>query len=405
MQHAVKISCNHFPALSSIVIAGFLALIVFPTFAAPFAYVGDAFGNSTLVIDTATNMESSSIPTNSYYKVEAHPSGDFIYQPVNPGAWSFGSLDVYDTNNNSLVATVPVGVQPLGITVHPSGDFVYVVSKSSNLPDIAGLGIISIVDTSTNTVSATIDLGQDISLTTVDLVVHPSGNILYAGISSAGTIIAIDTSTLQTIGTIDLSAGFIDMAIHPSGQYIYAAGRTLQVIDTELNNVVDSIAINGSGYSVDVSPDGNTIYVANYTNSTVSIVDTNTNMMTATVSTSFPFDLSVHPSGDFVYATGFNLGATGIEGFVSVIDTASNQISDTINTGGLTLFVTVGSLSEPVGGTTTGLASTSVTCTNPTSGQSISINLGSEKTWDCESSGLQVNAGDSIEIVVNGSAK
>ena len=406
MKKAARISGKYFRNLRDVAVVGILALVAFPSFAAPFAYVGEAFSNSIRVIDTATNTETATIATNSPSKIAVHPSGNFIYVPVNPGAWSLGSLDVYNTSNNSLVATIPVGAGPSEIALHPSGDYVYVISSSAQVPSGSGPGVISVVDTSTNTVSATVEIAHKFS----EIVIHPSGNILYVGVGVAGTITAIDTNTLQPIDAFNIGFKVMDLAIHPSGQYLYAAsGATLKVIDTTTNSVVDSVAIDGGGYSIAVHPDGNTVYVANYTNSSVSVVDTTTNTMTASVSTSFPFTLAVHPSGDFVYVTGFT--ASGPDGFVAVIDTASNQITDTISVAanegsaiGLPLSITIGPLLEPVGGAATGISAISVTCINATSGQSVSMGLGSEKTWDCESSGLQVNAGDSIEMVVTGNA-
>lgn len=394
MKKTAGISGKFFWNLRGIAIAAALALIAFPSFAAPFAYVSEAFSTSVRVIDTATNTETATLATNSFSKVAVHPSGEFVYVPKMPP-----SLDVYDASNNSLVATIPLGSAAGDLAMHPSGDYIYSVHR--------GTDTISVIDTSSNTVTATIEIAHDIS----ELAIHPSGLVLYAGIAVNGTITAINTNTLQPIDTFNVGGPNVqDLAVHPSGQYLYAtSGSNLLVIDTTTNSVVDSISINGGGFSIAVHPDGNTVYVANPTNSSVSVVDANTNTMTATVSTSFPYDLAVHPSGDFVYVTGFT--STGSDGFVAVIDTASNQVTDTINVTanegsamGLPLFVTIGPMLEPVGGAATGISAISVTCTNSTSGQSVSIGLGSEKAWDCESSGLQVNTGDSIEMVVTGNA-
>ena len=407
MENAARtFSSKYFRNLRAIAIAATLALVALPSFAAPFAYVGEAFSNSIRVIDTATNTEAATIAANSYAKFAVHPSGNFIYVPVNPGGWELGSLDVYSTSDNSLVTRIPVGASPFDVALHPSGDYVYVASRSAQVPSGSGPRVISVVDTTTNTVSATVEIAHKFS----EMLVHPSGNILYVGVGVAGTISAIDTNTLQPIDAFNLDFRVADLAIHPSGQYLYAVNSaTLKVIDTATNSVVDSVTIDGGGSSIAVHPDGNTVYVANHMNSSVSVVDTTTNTVTASVSTSRPFALAVHPSGDFVYATGFT--DSGPDGFVAVIDTASNQITDTISVAanegsaiGLPLSITIGPLLESVGGAATGISAISVTCTNATSGQSVSMSLGGEKAWDCESSGLQVNVGDSIEMVVTGNA-
>jgi len=394
-------NARRFRNLRRIFVTAIFVLIALPSFAAPFAYLG---GDNVIVVDTATNTEVTTISPNGYAfdKVIVHPSGNFIYVPVSPtGRSNPAFLEVYNTSNNSLVTTIPIGISPGASTIDSSGDFIYVQSLYAQIG--GGPRIISVINTSTNTVAATIELDQTID-GAIHLAVHPTGHTLYVGASTAGTITAFDTNTLQPTATINVGSNFNDLAIHPSGQYIYTAGSTLKVIDTTTNSVTNTIAINGNGKDIAVHPDGNTIYVSDFTGSSISVIDTNTNTVTTTVSTPFPTDLSVHPSGNFVYATGFMTTTNGLQGIVSVLNTASNQIIDTISTSTIPYTIAVGPTPEPVGGTAAGISAISVTCTNATSGQSISIGLGNAAAWDCESSGLQVNTGDSIEMVVIGTA-
>ncbi|MCF6218361.1 MAG: YncE family protein [Gammaproteobacteria bacterium] len=414
-----------FRNLRGIVIAGALALVISPSFAAPFIYVGDAFGDMYHVIDTATNAETARISTGDYKRAVVHPSGERLYVPISPGGMRAGLLEVYDTNDNSLLETITVGASPSTVAIHSSGDFVYVGARSEQPGDATSPGIISVVDTSTNTISATIDLAQTTRITDPILVAHPTEDILYVGIRSrqANKVIAYNTNTLQPIGTINVGAipmrgifgGFV---VHPSAPYLYALiGWSVQVYDTTTNALVDSISLNNHGLLIVIHPNGNTLYVGTMYGGSVSVVDINTNTVASVISgpdfsDSMPIlaDMAIHPSGDSLYGVGYSV--SGIEGFASVIDTASNQVTEVFsiatNEGsprGLPLSITIGPLlGDPVGGSLMGLSTVSVTCVNATSGQSVLIGLGSDKTWDCESSGLQVNSGDSIEMVVSGSA-
>ena len=399
MKKAARISGKYFRNLRDVVVAGSLALVVFPSFAAPFAYVSEAFSNSIRVIDTATNTETATIATNSSSEIAVHPSGNFIYVPSGRSR-----LDVYDTRDNSLVAAIPMPGRPSDIAIHPSGDYIYSVHGG------AGMGTILVIDTSTNTVSATVEVVHSIS----KIAIHPSGNTLYVGKGVSGAISVIDTNALQAIDEFYFGFAVNDLEMHPSGQYLYVStGRGLQVIDTGTNSIVDSISLTGA-YNIAVSPDGNTVYVSgkDVGNSVIFTVDANTNTLSGSIILPgrFYFGLAVHPGGDFVYAIGYMMGS-GPEGRVWVIDTASNRITDTISVAasegsplGLPIFMTIGPLLESVGGAATGISAISVTCTNSTSGQSVSIGLGNEEAWDCESSGLQVNTGDSIEMLVTGDA-
>jgi YVTN family beta-propeller protein len=76
----------------------------------------------------------------------ASPAGPYAYI-TNYGS---NSVTVIDTSTNSGVATVDVGSNPLGVAVSPDGSKVYVT---------AGFDV-SVIDTSNNTVMATISVGS-----------------------------------------------------------------------------------------------------------------------------------------------------------------------------------------------------------------------------------------------------
>ena len=84
-----------------------LALGIWPAEAAPFAYVTDNGSNSVSVIDTATN---------------------------------------------TVMATVPVGNNPVGVAITPDGRYAYVANANS--------GTVSVIDMATNTVGATVAVGM-----------------------------------------------------------------------------------------------------------------------------------------------------------------------------------------------------------------------------------------------------
>ena len=61
------------------------------------------------------------------------------------------SVSVIDTATNTVVATVPVGFAPLGVAVNPAVTRVYVANFTP--------GNVSVIDTATNTVAATVAVG------------------------------------------------------------------------------------------------------------------------------------------------------------------------------------------------------------------------------------------------------
>ena len=62
------------------------------------------------------------------------------------------SVSVIDTATNTVVATVAVGFAPLGVAVNPAGTRVYVANNGTNS--------VSVIDTATNTVVTTVTVGE-----------------------------------------------------------------------------------------------------------------------------------------------------------------------------------------------------------------------------------------------------
>src|SRR6516162_8536041 len=64
-----------------------------------------------------------------------------------------GNVSVIDTATNTVTATIPVGTAPFAVAVSPNGGTVYVANQHSNN--------VSVIDTATNKVSATITVGRE----------------------------------------------------------------------------------------------------------------------------------------------------------------------------------------------------------------------------------------------------
>src|ERR1041384_6733002 len=59
-----------------------------------------------------------------------------------------GTVSVIDTKSNTVIATIPVSPAPAGIAVTPDGAFVYVTLLGGNT--------VAVIDATTNTVVATV---------------------------------------------------------------------------------------------------------------------------------------------------------------------------------------------------------------------------------------------------------
>ena len=63
-------------------------------------------------------------------------------------------VTVVDTTTNKVVTTIDVGLAPAGVAVKPDGSKVYVANETVR-------GTVSVIDTATNAVSATVAVGSN----------------------------------------------------------------------------------------------------------------------------------------------------------------------------------------------------------------------------------------------------
>jgi len=140
-----------FVALLAMLAMG-LVLAASPAEAAPFAYVTNSFPIGTVsVIDTATNPPSVvatvTLPAgNEPTEIAVTPDGTRAYVTNSNGL--SGIVSVIDTATNTVAATVPVGFNPQGVAVTPDGKYAYVANTLS--------ASVSVIGTATNTVVATV---------------------------------------------------------------------------------------------------------------------------------------------------------------------------------------------------------------------------------------------------------
>ena len=106
-----------------------------------------------------------------------------------------------------------------------------------------GSGNVSVIDTATNKVTATVDVGYH----PVGVAVSPDGKKVYVSNLDSGTVSVIDATTYAVIDTLNIVAPFwIDVA--PNGKKVYVANRlndTVSVIDTVTNKVTTMVVNDG----------------------------------------------------------------------------------------------------------------------------------------------------------------
>ncbi len=201
------------------------------------------------------------------------------------GAWAGGprayitnafdnTVSVIDTASNTVVATVPVGTTPFGVAVNPAGTFVYVANFDSST--------VSVIDTASNTVTATVpvEAGPE------GVAVNPAGTFAYVTNSNSSTVSVINTASNTVTATVPVGPVPTGVAVNPAGTFVYVVNSnsdTVSVINTASNTVTATVPVEAEPIGVAVNPAGTFAYVANFASNTVSVIDTASNTVVATV--------------------------------------------------------------------------------------------------------------------------
>lgn len=145
------------------------------------------------------------------------------------------------------------------------------------------------------------------------------------------TLLSITASLCLALSACGSSGGSDDAAgIAPRNRaYVTIYGEAeVAIIDTDTHEVVDHIGV-GEGPAIILdTPDHDKLYTANWSDNTVSAIDTATGDVTNIPMANRPWVIAMSPDGEHVYA-GMASGDFQ-SGTIAVIDTGSDEVSRTI---------------------------------------------------------------------------
>ena len=316
-----------------------LLMLVSIAEAAPFAYITDDYSNVT-VVDTATNTVTSIIPVGQYPNgIVVTSDGTKVYV-TNCGS---NDISVIDTATNTVTATMSLAFSPLGIAVSPDGSKVYVTNDDED-------GKLFVINTTTNTVAATVPVG----LYPNGIVVTPDGSKVYVselwtessrydrGGSSEVSVVNTTTNTVTARIPVGHEPGAL--AVNPDGTQVYVTNQgspidyvyfpgSVSVINTETDTVTTTLPIGHWPNGIAVTPDGKNVYVANqyiaddwqpdgdWSRGNVFVIGT---FVTNVPVGAEPMGVAVTPDGKKVYVT------NSLDGTISIIDTVTDTVESTV---------------------------------------------------------------------------
>ena len=162
-----------------------------------------------------------------------------------------GDLSVVDLASGKVVATVPLGKRPRGISLSPDGRLLYVALSGS---PIAGPGV--------------------------------DENALPPADKAADGIGVVDVADLRLVRVLRGASDPENVAVDPRGDRLYVASEDtgqLVVMDAVDGRVIAQVAVGEEPEGVGVSPDGKVVMITSETDSTVSIVGARSSRLQHTV--------------------------------------------------------------------------------------------------------------------------
>lgn len=262
-------------AFRAFLIAALAVACCAPSALAREVYVG-SLGDSIAVFDsvsgalgTPVNIGTGSEP----YTIAIAPNGKTLYS----ANYENDTVSVVDTATKTVTATIPVGNRPLGIAVSPNGTRVYVANSAD--------ANVTVIDTATNQpIGGTIATGNE----PLGIAVSPDGTHALVSNSSDASVSLLDLGTGELVSTADVGERPYGIAFTPDGSHAYVANNnsdSVSVLDGHSGQVVGGpIPVGEDPSGVAVGPNGLRAYVANYSSGTMSVIDTQTNTVLSTVS-------------------------------------------------------------------------------------------------------------------------
>jgi YVTN family beta-propeller protein len=320
--------------------------------------VADTIANTIAIVDPLQNRVvaqgiAAGQGSNSFAVLQAPAQVSWRALVANQGG---NVMSVLDLQTGKTVTSIAVGRAPLGIALAPDGKRAYVSNQDANTvtvidtaagktigppipvvtrPESIALtsdcrkafvisgagGTMSVIDLALSRVSATIALpsGGD------SVIVSADGKKGYAICGPANAIAVFSPASLTVSKVVAAPSGPQSMVLHPSLPHAFVSFPNeglVREFDTNTEQFTKTVIKTGAGaQNLCFSPDGSHLYVCNFRENSISVIDSATNKVTATIP-NFP-----GPKAPAFTSDGSLLVVASYTGSaVSMIDPATNKV-------------------------------------------------------------------------------
>jgi len=250
-----------------------------------------------------------------------------------------GSVSLIDTSTDTVSYTLTLGNLPDGVAVTPDGTKAYVVNNFD--------GTVSVIDLTASPPAVKTGTGYPIAVGTTPygIAITPDGTKAYVANINSPSVSVINTSNDTVSGTIPFASGATPtgVALTPDGTKAYVTNNndaSVTVINTFNDTVLATVAVGSGPFGIAITPDGTKAYVVNNGSGTVTVIDVATNTPKSGANYpisvgSDPYGIGITPDGTTAYVTNYGSGN------VTVIDTSTDIVSTTLTVGAHPIGVAV----------------------------------------------------------------
>jgi len=269
----------------------------------------------------------------------ARPAGSYHVYVTNERS---GDVSIIDSVTNEVEATVPLGKRPRGIHASPDKRTIYVALSGS---PIAGPGVdesklpppdkkadgIGVFDVGSKKLLKVISGGSDPE----EFDLSHDGKLIYTSNEDTAEASIIDIAEGKVVSTLKVGEEPEGVATSLDGKFVYVTSEqdgAIFVIDTDARKVLKSFKVGNRPRSVGFLPDNMKAYVTRENDGALSIVDTVKHAKTGEISIGKPGEIK--PMKVILSSDGKTAYvSTGRGKKVFMIDTATDKPTGSIEVG------------------------------------------------------------------------
>lgn len=177
---------------------------------------------------------------------------------------TLGALAVVDGEASALLGMIPLSHQrygPRGVALDAARRKLYVAGDEG----------VDIVDVDSNEVTGSIPMTAPATA----VALSPDGNRLFVS-GPQGHVVALDPGGTSMPVALPTGEGPLGLALSPDGTRLYVANvseGTVSVLDALAGTLLTSVRVGLGPFGIAVTPDGGRVFVANLEDATVSMID------------------------------------------------------------------------------------------------------------------------------------